>query len=335
MGFAGMVGLFVSIVLHELSHSLVARRFGMPIRGITLFIFGGVAEMEDEPPSALSEFAMAIAGPIASVLIAGICFVTAIAGEAAGWPAGVTGVLSWLGLINGVLVIFNMVPAFPLDGGRVFRSILWHWKGNIRWATRVTSRIGSGFGILLIILGVVTFIGGNPLGGMWYFLIGLFLRGAARMSYQQLLIRRALEGEPVGRFMNPQPVTVPPDTTVQELVENHIYKHHFKMFPVVENGHLQGCVTTRDVRNVPQEEWPLRTVADILEECGEKNTIDTEADAMDALSQMSETRSSRVMVVDNSRLAGVLSLKDMMRFLSLKVELEGDEETAAKIATGQ
>jgi Zn-dependent protease/CBS domain-containing protein len=335
MGLAGMLGLFVSIVLHELSHSLVARQFGMPMRGITLFIFGGVAEMSDEPPSALAEFAMAIAGPIASVLIAGICFGVAIVGDLAAWPDAVTGVLSWLGLINGILVLFNMVPAFPLDGGRVLRSALWHWKGNIRWATRITSQIGSGFGIFLIVAGVLTFITGNPIGGMWYFLIGLFLRNAAQMSYQQLLVRRALEGESVARFMNPEPVTVTPDTTVQDLVENYIYKLHFKMFPVVENGHLEGCVTTRDVREVPPEEWPTRTVRDILETCGEENTVASDADAMQALSQMNRTQTSRVMVVDNSHLAGVLSLKDMMKFLSLKVELEGDEGAAERVAAGQ
>ena len=335
MGLAGMVGLFASIVLHELSHSLVARRFGMPMRGITLFIFGGVAEMDDEPPSALAEFAMAIAGPIASVFIAGICFAVAIAGDIGNWPVAVTGVFAWLGMINGILVVFNMVPAFPLDGGRVLRSALWHWKGNIRWATRITSSIGSGFGIFLIVAGVLTFITGDPIGGMWLFLIGLFLRGAARMSYQQLLVRRALEGESVGRFMNPEPVTVTPDLTVQDLVENYVYRHHFKMFPVVGHGHLEGCVTTRDVREVPPEEWPIRTVRDILQKCGHENTIGRDADAMQALSRMNRSQSSRVMVVDNSNLEGVLSLKDMMKFLSLKVELEGDEEAAAKMAAGQ
>jgi len=327
MGVAGMVGLFVSIVLHELSHSLVARRFGMPMEGITLFIFGGVAEMKDEPPSAKAEFFMAIAGPIASVLIAMVCFGVALVAQMANWGEPVIGVFYWLGLINGVLVLFNMIPAFPLDGGRVLRAALWHWKNDIRKATRITSQLGSGFGILLILTGVfVAIFQRNIIGGIWYALIGMFLRGAAQMSYQQLLIRRALEGEPVRRFMSTDPVTVSPQMTVAQLVDDYIYQHHFKMFPVVDQGRLQGCVTTRDVQQIPREEWERHTVGEIAHACTEENTISIDADAMEALSQMSRTNASRTMVVDaNGDLAGIVALKDLMGFLSLKVELEGEQ----------
>ncbi len=322
MGVIGALGLFTSIVLHELAHSLVARRFGVPMKGITLFIFGGVAEMTEEPPSPKAEFSLAIAGPIASVVIGAICWGLGQMGQAAGWPDTVNGVLLYLGLINGILVAFNVIPAFPLDGGRVLRSALWAWKNNLRWATRISSYIGSAFGILLILLGVMAFIGGSIIAGMWYFLIGLFLRSAAQMSYQQLLMRRALEGEPVRRFMQPDVQTVEPSASVRELVEDYIYRHHFKMFPVVEDGHLRGCVTTRDVRELPRDRWESQHVAEIAEPCSPENTIRADADATEALAKMSRNGSSRLMVVEGDRLLGMIALKDLMRFIALKVELE-------------
>ena len=200
MGVAGALGLFISIVFHEFCHSLVARQFGLPIKGITLFIFGGVAEMSQEPENARSEFFMAIAGPLSSVVLSGIFFLTYTAGKAVNWPGPVNDVLVYLGWLNIILAGFNMVPAFPLDGGRVLRSILWYAKGNLRWATRISSGFGAGFGLLLMILGVISFIGGNFIGGLWYFLIGIFIRSASQMSYRQLLVKNALSGEPINRF---------------------------------------------------------------------------------------------------------------------------------------
>ncbi len=324
MGAAGMLGLFVSIVLHELSHSLVARRFGMQMKGITLFIFGGVAEMGDEPPNAKAEFWMAIAGPIASVVISAVCFAAYRAGTALGWPVAVNGVLAELAWINGILVAFNIIPAFPLDGGRVLRAILWQLQGNMRRATRITSQIGAGFGVFLIILGLANFISGVFVAGMWYVLIGLFLRSAAQSSYQQLIIRRALEGESIARFMTTEPVTVSPEVHLSQLVDDYIYHYHFKMFPVVADGKLLGCVTTRHLREVPRDEWPERTVGEITEMCSDDNTIPSTTDAMHALSKMSQAQMSRAMVVDGGRLVGVIALKDMMQFLSTKIELGDD-----------
>lgn len=323
MGIVGALGLFLSIIVHEFSHSLAARTFGMDIKGITLFIFGGVAEMKDEPPSPKAEFIMAVMGPLASIIIGLIFYGLRFFGQKQGLSAPVNGVLGYLAFINLILAGFNIVPAFPLDGGRILRAILWGVKGNLRWATRVTSQIGSGFGILLIILGVISFLQGNFIGGMWWFLIGLFLRGAAKASYQQLLTRRALEGEPVSRFMKSDPVTVNPSITLQELVDDYIYKYHFKMFPVVSNGNsLSGCVTTRQVKDVPREEWDKKTVGEVAGVCSLENTIDKNTDAMEALSAMNRNRNSRLMVVDQGRLVGVIALKDMLDFLSLKVDME-------------
>jgi Zn-dependent protease/predicted transcriptional regulator len=321
MGLAGAIGLFVSILAHELGHSVVARRFDMPVRSITLFIFGGVAELSREPPSAKAEFFVAIAGPIVSVLVAVACYAMAIVGEAR-LAVPIVAVLWYLGIINGVIVAFNMIPAFPLDGGRVLRSILWHVRGSLRLATRITSSIGSGFGLLLILLGVISFMGGNIIGGMWQFLIGMFLRGAAQMSYQQVLIRRALEGESVDRFMQTDVVTVSPSTTVRQLVEEYIYRYHYKMYPVTDQQRLLGCVTTRNVQQVPQDQWEQRTVGEVLEPCANENTTERSADALQTLSRMNQGSVSRLMVVHNDHLEGILSLKDLLKFIALKVELE-------------
>ena len=323
MGIIGAAGLFLSIIAHELSHSLVARKYGLQMKGITLFIFGGVAEMEDEPPSARAEFMMAIAGPLSSILIALVLYGIQAAGKQAGLAAPVTGVVGYLAMINGILAVFNLLPAFPLDGGRVLRSILWGVKKNLRWATYVSSRIGSGFGVLLIVLGVIQVFRGNFVGGMWWFLIGMFLQRAATMSYQQLVTRRALEGEPVRRFMKTDAVTVPPSISLEQLVEDYIYKYHFKMFPVVEDhDRLLGCVTTKQIKEIPREEWSRRTVADLASQCSPENTIEPQADAMKALSIMKQTGASRLMVVEAGRLIGIIALKDLLELLSLKVELE-------------
>ncbi|MEJ2720052.1 MAG: site-2 protease family protein [bacterium] len=324
MGAAGALGLFVSIVFHELSHSLVARRHGVIMRGITLFIFGGVAEMTDEPPSARAEFQVAIAGPIASIIMGLICLSVTILGNGIGLPLVVTGVFKYLAWINFLLVLFNLVPAFPLDGGRVLRSILWNWKKSLPWATWVASRIGVGFSFVLIGLGVISAITGNIEGGIWYFLIGLFLRGAANMSYRQMMVRQSLEGQTVRRFMKPDPVTVRPDISIEMLVEEYVYRYHYKMFPVVDGNTLLGCIRTREIKDLPRDRWAKLTVRDLSIGCSDENSIHPDVEAMAALSRMQQSGQSRLMVVEDSALAGVITLKDLLQYLSLRTELESE-----------
>ncbi|MEN8260559.1 MAG: site-2 protease family protein [Pseudomonadota bacterium] len=323
MGIAGAVGIFFSIVFHEFSHSLIARRHGMPIRGITLFIFGGVAEMEDEPPSPESEFWMAIAGPISSFLLAVFFYLVHQIAIAAGWHASIVGVSYYLGYLNMILAIFNLVPAFPLDGGRVLRAGLWKWKNDIQSATRTSSQIGAGFGLVLIILGVLGIIQGNFIAGMWWLLIGAFLRGAANASYMQLMMREVLQGEPISRFMNTQPVVVPPSTLIQFLVDDYLYKYHYKMFPVVEDSRLLGCVTVQDVKDLPREEWGRRRVENLVHPCSLENTVSPDADTTKVLMAMIRPGgSSRYMVVDDGRLMGIISMADLKAYLALKLDLE-------------
>jgi Zn-dependent protease/CBS domain-containing protein len=321
MGAIGALGLFGSIVFHEMCHSLVARRYALRIRGITLFIFGGVAEMTEEPASPKVEFLMAAAGPLSSVVLGITAHVAAALGKSAGVPLPVDLVIAYLGSMNLALAAFNLLPAFPLDGGRVFRSILWAWKGDLRRATRLASRVGSGFGIAFMALGGLMAITGGLISGLWMFLIGMFLRNASRTSYQQVLLRRAMEGEPVNRFMERRPVVISPNATVSELVEDYIYRHHFKTYPVVEDGHLVGCVGVEQVKHVPRAEWGRHSVAEIATPCSRDNTIGPDADATQALAQMNRTGAAGLMVVDHDQLVGILSLRDLLGLLALKMEL--------------
>jgi Zn-dependent protease len=325
MGVAGAVGLFLSIIFHEIFHSLVARRFGIPMKGITLFIFGGVSEMGEEPTRAKAEFLMAIVGPLSSIAIALACYGIHIQGLRSGWPEAIDGVVQYLAYINALLAAFNLLPAFPLDGGRALRAILWGLRKNLRWATRVSSAVGIGFGILLILLGFFQFFfTGDFIRGIWLFLIGMFLQNAARMSYQQLVIRKALEGELVRRFMKTDPVAVSPSISIRQLVEDYVYKYHFQMFPIAEGSSkkLLGCISTKELKEIPREEWGQKTVGEVATKCSPENTIEPQADATQALSLMARTGSSRLIVIEGNRLVGVITLKDMLKFLSLKLELE-------------
>jgi Zn-dependent protease len=326
MGIAGAIGLFASIIFHEFCHSIVARYYGLSMKGITLFIFGGVAEMEDEPQSPKVEFLMAVVGPLSSFLLSGIFYVLGMASKNIGWPVPVSGVLSYLAGLNFILAIFNLVPAFPLDGGRVLRSILWGIKHNLRWATHIASYLGSAFGIILMVLGIISFISGNLIGGIWSFLIGTFVRGASQMSYRQMVIRKALAGEHIQRFMKPEPVTVPSSLGISQLVQDYFYKYHYKMFPVLDNDRIKGCITTKEVKAIPPDQWSNYTVGDLVKPCSGENTISLQADAVKALSLMSRTSNSRLMVVDGDKLAGIITLKDLLQFLALKIDLEEKEE---------
>lgn len=323
MGVAGALGLFGSIVFHELSHSLVARRYGMSIKGITLFIFGGVAEMEDEPPTAKAEFLMAIAGPIASALLAVSFHTLEGFGERMGMAAPVPAVLGYLAFINMLLATFNLVPAFPLDGGRMLRAALWAWRGDLRWATRIAANAGASFGFALIAFGLFNIVTGNPVGGIWFMLIGFFVRGAAAGSYNQMKTRQFFEGESVRRFMIADPIAAPPDITVHRLVEDYVYHHYHELFPVVADSRLLGCIGIAEIRNIPRDRWDLVRVFDAMSPAAPENTVDADTDAVEALAIMRRTGNSRLMVVDGGRLVGLVTLKDLLRLIAFKMDLEG------------
>jgi Zn-dependent protease len=327
MGLLTALAFFICIVLHELGHAIVARSLGMPIRGITLFLFGGVAELGGEPPSARTEFLMAIAGPLVSAILSGVFWLLAAWGVQAGWPDPPNLIFSYLGQINLIVLVFNLIPAFPLDGGRVFRSILWGITGRQRRATRWASLVGQAFAWFLIIGGLWQWLlGGSFVNGMWFFLIGLFLNNAARSSYQQVLVRQALQGEPIHHFMNPEPIVVPPSLDLRRWIEDFVYRYHRKTFPVATDGRLEGFITTQALAQVPRSEWELHTVGELMQHDVRGISIPPNADALQALEKMQRTGSSRLLVVDNDRLVGIVSLKDLLRFFHLKMELGGEEE---------
>jgi Zn-dependent protease len=321
MGLVAALVFFGCILLHELGHAVVARSQGIPIRGITLFLFGGVAEMTDEPTSAKGEFLMAIAGPLVSVALAIGLGVLAVVGYGGGWPHPLVIILSYLSFINLLVLAFNLIPAFPLDGGRVLRSILWGATGDVQRATRWAALLGQGFAWLLIAWGVLQFFTGNWLGGIWMGLIGMFLNGAARTSYQQVQMRQALQGESVRHFMNAETVAVPPSLDLRHWVEDFVYRYQRKAFPVAANGHLEGVIDMRALARVSRAEWDDRTVADVMQSDFSAFAIAPEADALEALVRMQRTGSSYLLVTEGDRLVGTINLKDLLRFLDLKLEL--------------
>jgi len=323
MGLVTALAFFGCIVLHELGHAIVARACGMPIRGITLFLFGGVAEIGDEPHSAQTEFLMAIAGPVVSVILASGFWILAVVGYNRGWPHPLVIVLGYLGMVNGLVLAFNLIPAFPLDGGRVLRSILWSVTGNFRRATYWASLSGQTFAWLLIAWGLMQFFSGNWLGGIWIGMIGLFLNTAAQSGYQQVVVKQALQGEPVRRFMNPDPIVVPPSLNLLQWVEDFVYHHDRKTFPVVSNGHLDGYIETRMLARIPRGEWGRHTVGEVMQHDLTALTISPDADALDALGKMQRSAVSCLLVTLGDRLVGIISLSDLLRFLNLKLELEG------------
>jgi Zn-dependent protease len=329
MGLVTALAFFACILLHELGHAVVARARGMPISGITLFLFGGVAELGEEPASAATEFLMAIAGPAVTVVLALLCWGVAIVGYRAGWPHQVVIVIGYLAVINALVLAFNLVPAFPLDGGRVLRSILWGATGNLRKSTYWAAQAGRAFAWFLIGVGILQFFGGNWLGGIWMGLIGMFLNSAAQSGYQQVLIRNALQGEPVRRFMNPQPIVVPPSLDLRHWVEDYVYHFHHKSFPVTSNGHLEGFITTKVLATIPRAGWDQHTVSEVMEHDLKSFTISPNADALEALGKMQRSGATRLLVTEGDRLVGIISLSDLLRFLNLKIELEGSGQTGS------
>ncbi len=322
MGAVAALLFFASIIFHEFCHSLVARRYGLPMRGITLFLLGGIAEMGEEPKRPKVELLTALAGPAASVAL-GFAFIgLGDLGEVAGWPLAVLGVLIYLGRINWLLAIFNMLPAFPLDGGRVLRAVLWSWKKDLRRSTRIASQIGSGFGLLLILLGILNLFMGSPIGGLWLVLIGLFLRGAAQASYQQVLVREVTEGKKVRDVIDRKPIQVAPSLSLRRFVDDYVLVHHIDRFPVVENGGgLLGCLDLQRVKMVPESRWDEETVGQLAGRCDPLYTIDLDADLVAALDRLRRGPFDRLLVVQDGRLEGVLDRHALERFITVRLNL--------------
>lgn len=324
-----------SVLTHEFSHALVGRRFGIEVPSITLFVFGGMAQMRDEPHAWRPELWMALAGPATSFVL-GVVFIGLGMLVAGPMPATddpesfiaslspLATLLFWLGPINIVLAIFNLVPGFPLDGGRVLRAVLWGVTGDRLRATRWASSGGRAFAWLLIgtgfamVLGVnVPFFGTGLGGGLWLMLIGWFLHNAAVMSYRQLLIRESLLDVPVGRLMRKGTASVSPRLPVREFVEDHLLRGDQRAFTVEEDDRLLGLVCLRDVHRLPRDEWGSRTVADIMTPADRLEVVSSDADGVTALNALGSRNVNQVPVVDHGRVVGIVTREDVLRWLSV------------------
>lgn len=311
---------FGSVLLHELSHSLVALRNGLGITGITLFIFGGVSKMAEEPRSPAVELKMAIAGPATSFALAVVFYALAYTlGMGPGKVAGT--VFLWLAIVNGILAAFNLLPGFPLDGGRVLRAGLWHWLSNLSEATRIASAFGQGLGTLMIIFGVFLFAAGGGINGLWLAFIGWFLIQAAQSSYQQVLVRQLLSDVTVGEVMTTNVDTVEADCTLEEVVHEHVMTRSHPAYPVFDNGQLLGLLTLGDIRHVPREQRYHVTAREVVPPLSDAQTIAPDTGVWDALGKMMTSNQGRLLVLDDGHLSGIISRSDILRVMRTRMEL--------------
>jgi Zn-dependent protease/predicted transcriptional regulator len=315
-----VIVFFMSVLIHEMSHSLVARRRGTPVERITLFLFGGMAQIEKEPETPYSEFVMAIAGPVASFVLAGIFgliwfFTRDIRPIAI--PVG------YLAVINVALGVFNMLPGYPLDGGRVLRSIIWKVTGNLKRATFIASTAGRVLGFMIIAGGIYFIFTGNFLNGIWLSFIGWFLQSSAQMSYRQLIIENSIKGIKVKDIINRDIVYVLKDITLQELIDDFFMKYRFGRFPVIEDEETQrmiGIISLHDIKEVPREKWPEVRAGDIVKEISDNERVNLSTSISGAIKKMGKNNLSHLVVMSGSRLIGIITKSDVMRFINIRSE---------------
>ena len=317
----------VSILLHELGHAWEARREGLEVDGITLWLFGGVSQFKGGFPSAGAEFRIAIAGPLVSLVLGVVFVLIAIAGL----PSAVDGVAAWLGYINLALLVFNLIPALPLDGGRVLRAALWQSKGDLAWATRVGTDIGRVFGYLFIGLGLAMFIFQGSFSGAWLAFIGWFLLQAATAEARYIATEAALHGLRVRDLMVRDPVTVDGDLTVGQFMDEVARSRRFTTYPVVDGGRPIGLLAFGSVAALPRSEWDSRRVREAMLPLDRVPQLTEDETAIDALTALSSPTSNRGLVVENEHLAGLLSITDLTRALELRRSRPSTGESRPKL----
>jgi Zn-dependent protease/CBS domain-containing protein len=317
----GVIALifFLSILLHELSHSVLARRYGIPVGSITLFVFGGVSNLMKEPETARQEFWIAIVGPLTSMLLAALFGAGYFLLEPV--EDGVAGVSANLAAINLAIGIFNLVPGFPLDGGRVLRSVFWAQRRSMLDATKLASRVGQLVAYLIMGTGVVIFLFSDFLTGVWFFLIGNFLRGASVASYEQLFMDTVLKGVPASTVARQDYVPVSPETTLAELVEDQVLAGQGRCFPVMAGEELLGLVTLTDLRNTPRDEWQTTTVFRAMTPFSQLKLVGMRDDLPKVLAQMATGDVNQVPLVDGRILKGLIHRADVIRYIQMRQEI--------------
>ena len=315
---------FGALIAHELSHALVAKARGLPVRSITLFALGGVAGIEKEAVDPTTEFVMGIIGPIASAVIGFICLAVA---WLLGWTPMATpttplmAMFVWLGYINFALAVFNMIPGFPLDGGRVLRAIIWWITGNGNRSTRIAAGVGQAVAIAFIAFGILRFFGGAGFGGLWLAFIGWFLLEAAGSSVAQVEIMEGLRGVPVSDVMSRECPTVDGRMSVQTFADEYLLRTGRRCYIVAENGTIAGLITPHEVKELARERWPQTTVAEVMRPLPQLRTIKPQTPVVEALETMGREDVNQLPVTSNSHLEGVISRGDIVRFLQTRAEL--------------
>jgi Zn-dependent protease/CBS domain-containing protein len=322
MGFVSALLLFGCVLIHELSHSWTANRLGLDITRITLFIFGGVAELTREPDTPVMELKIAIAGPIASGVLALIFWGLSQSIPVESYPVAYA-ITAYLSMINVVLLIFNMIPGLPLDGGRILRALWWAKTGDLNASTKVATQVGRGFAMLLIGLGFFQMMMGNLIGGFWAIIIGFFLQQAAISSYTELLFKDALDEVLVGDIMSSPAISIRDDCTLAAAVDQYFFTHHYVGFPVTAGGRVVGILTLRDVRAIDKERWADTLVRDAMTKLDPEELLQTGESAIDALKKLSAKKIGRGPVMKGGRLTGMLSRGDIMRVVELKTIKKG------------
>ncbi len=323
MGTVGTLLFFASLIAHELSHSVVARRKGIPVEGITLFIFGGMARtrMEAEEPG--DELLIAGVGPLMSLALAALFFAVAWLAAALGWGAPTRAVSGYLSFINLLLAAFNLLPGFPLDGGRLFRALAWKYTGDLTKATRWATTGGRWLGYGLIGLGLLEAFTGGVLGGLWLVFIGWFLRSAADGSFRQHMLRQVLQGVTAREVMTRDPETVPRDITIQALVDDHFLRRRFQAFPVMEDGRVSGLVTLDQVKREPRERWSGTRVWEIMAPEEARIVVGPDEPMTAVVEKMRTSGTGRVLVVRAGTLLGIISGSDVAEWARRTQELGG------------
>jgi Zn-dependent protease/CBS domain-containing protein len=321
MGFLGAFFLFLSVLIHELTHSYVAKREGMEVKEITLFIFGGVSQLTKEPEDPKKELKMAIGGPLSSLVLALIFWIVSKVTSPAPHLILITGLLGYLAFINLSLAIFNLIPGFPLDGGRVLRALYWRKTGNLKKATRIASDAGKWIGVGIILLGLFWILMGNLIGGFWFVIIGIFLRSAAEGGLQQVVMKGALEGVKVKELMSREVISVPPSLRIHQLVEDFYLTHTHITYPVFEDEKIIGIVTLKQVKEVPRDQWMEKTVRDLMMPIREEMILDPDGEAVDALQKMIRTGEGRLPVVKDGKAVGMITRRDILNLLEIKTDL--------------
>lgn len=324
MGVTGTVLFFASLVLHELSHAVMAQRRGIEVESITLFLLGGIARTRSEASTPGDEFRIAAVGPLMSLLIATVLLALSMLGRSMGWHLAIVVVLQYIALLNFVLAAFNLLPGFPLDGGRVLRAAVWHFTGDQTRATRVAAASGRGMAWLLFALGAFQIFAGALLGGVWLIFIGWFIRNAADAGYQQHMLRATLGSVLARDTMTPTPRTIEPAMTLERLVGEYFMHTRYLSFPVVDGERPLGIITLNQVKAVPRDDWPQRTVADTMTKLDEGIVVAGTDSLLAVMQQLQASPVRRLLVVEHGRLIGYITAHDVAGWIEKSGVLKGE-----------